>query len=552
MNKYGVHFEIDPHGNIVVIDSRGLWQSEMDSSSIIFFGKKEKMDMPAELTEEGFIDICMRNKGIGILNTNDKILVCNDPFCSVPMYVTQKENRIVFSSDIELFYGNGWKIDNSGFYEILLFESGLYDRTLIDGVKQLPAASMCVVDKAAMLFSIRPYWNFDVKENVLYEDVDKATDDVKDCLLGIFRNINSPITIGMSGGLDSRLSACMLHDTKKAEDLAFFTFGYDSRIKENTMGKDVLKKLWKGKQMPKHSFVKLTDSDYIGSKYVPLSTGGQIGLNHIHQYACIVKIKNKPKTLISNYYSDAVMGWDTIPVRSNETMGECDYYKLLRRNPLGLTNVEIDLIEHDLRKICDRYPVNGNFSCMNEFIYVTERNPKFHVRLSAMLAEFVDVELPYADYKLLSLMLSVPIRNRAEKLIEEKIVHEYLGTMRDISSRRYSERSCYSEKRYSLMDRLYYVLGYYRMRGINAFNALMAKYTDYRIQMLNPYLTENQNRVLNQSLYEDFLEGLSYLTEKGLANKKMNTMLKKKNYRFRNTSIKYNIIGLSMCVKNIF
>lgn len=549
MDKYGIHVEINTCGYMSVKGVKGLVQEGAESASIIFFTNKH-LTYSKLLTESEFIDMCVHNKGVGILNTNEKIIICNDPFCSVPVYVAKEGDKIVISSDIEMFYGNGRKTDRMGFYEILLYGSALYDRTLIEGVKQFPAASMCIIDKSSMDFLIKPYWNFEVKENPLYENINKAVEDVKNCLFDIFRGINIPITMGISGGLDSRLSACMLYETKKSEELSFFTFGYDPRIKENTISKDVLRELW-DKDLPKHSFVKLTASDYQNSRYVPESTGGQIGLNHIHQYACVRRMKNKPNTLISNYYSDAVMGWDAIPVRSNETMEESDYYRHLQRNTLGLTDEEISLIEQDLKKVCDRYPKSGNFSCMNEFIYVTERNPKFHVRLTAVLAEFVNVELPYADYELLSLMLSVPINNRAEKLIEEKITQQYLGEMHDISSRRYFERSENSEKRYSLTKRLYYSLGYYRMRGTNAFNAMMAKLTDYRIQVINPYQTENQNQVLNQSLYEEFLEGLSYLREQGLVNDKMVALLNKKDYRSKNIGMKFNMIGLWKCVERL-
>lgn len=547
MIKYGIDASINREG-IYINSLKGLARQETQDGKFIYFTKlsvKEKI----YIDSIDIRDYCKRNKGIGIENGEKQVIVYNDPFCSVPVYIGLEDNSIRITSSMEEFYHRGKEIDRIGFYEILIYGSGLYDRTLIDGVKQMPAASRCIIDKEALKFTIEPYWNFEVKENAEYCCLENAVKAVEDRLLNIFGEIKPDILIGMSGGLDSRLSACMLYKTKKSKDLSFFTFGYNHKILENKMAESVLLKLF-GKKQYKHLFVGLTPLDYQKSIYVPLSTGGQIALDHIHQYACIRKLK-KPVSYISNYYSDAVMGWDALPVREKESMDECDYYKRARLNKLHLQQCVLEQIEEDLAKVCKRYPQNGNFSCMNEFIYVTERNPKFHVRLSAVLADYVNVELPYADYELLEMMLSVPTYNRAEKLIEERIVHKYLGDMMDISSRRYSERSMYSESRYSLKETLYYRTGYFKMRGINFLNVIMARLTNYRIQFINPYLTENQNEVLNKTLYGEFQKALNYLKEFGLISGMLYDILRNKDYRAKNTSIKYNLIGISECVKRI-
>lgn len=302
-----------------------------------------------------------------------------------------------------------------------------------------------------------------------------------------------------------------------------------------------------GVKMPSHEFIKLVGQDYVNSQYVPQTTGAQIGLDHIHMYNAI-KRQMKDATIISNYYSDAVMGWDTIPHKENTLMQDSDYYKKLQNNHLFLRKEIKEAIKIDLEKICIRWPEQGNFSCMNEFIYVTERNPKFHIRMSAMCRSISNVVLPYADYQLLNIMISIPLENRADKLIEKKIIGRYLN-IRDISSRRYSERSRFTEKNYSMEERLFYLYGYYKMRVFQAFNVFLAKFTHYRLQIVNPYITENQNYVLNKSLWNLFNESIDYLAKESYISADTFRILKRKEYRSIHTSLKYSIISVYLCIK---
>ncbi len=543
MKKYGVRLVVDVSG-IQVHEANHLKWAENKDSGLWYFSNRIPSEF-SDLTEEKFEEFCKRNKGIGVIIKEDFLIVYNDPYCTVPVYITRYENRIVLTCDFEEFYYKNYETDVVGLYEILLYGSGLYDRTLLKGVKQMPAASKCVIDFKRNQYTISPYWNFEIVENSQYENIDVAVQDVDLRLHEIFADLDSEICMGISGGLDSRLSACMLRETKKASALFFYTFGYCSKILDYKLAKKVIAKLWKNDRKPRHEFFQLTSKDYLRSEYVPVSTGAQIGLDHIHMYRCLYRMKGSSKILISNYYSDAVMGYDAYPIKKNELMEDSDYYKKLQRNSLHLESELIRKIEEDLKKICCRYPVDGNFTCMDEFIYVTERNPKFHVRLSAIMGEFTNVELPYADFKLLNIMLSVPACNRAEKLIEQKIIDRYLGKLKDISSKRYPEHSNSTD---SIGEKIYYYYGYLRMRAINVFNIFLAKGTGYKLQLVNPYLTENQNFVLNQYLFDEFIKALEYLKSKGFVDQAFYEMMKKKEYRSTHTNVKYAIIGIWKCL----
>lgn len=496
---------------------------------------------------DNIIEVCKKNKGIAIKRTKEKIEIYNDPFCSVPVYVGKCNNKIFVTSEFRDFCENSSvHPDKVGIYETMLYGSGVYDRTIIEEIKQLPAACKVTIFPTNE-WTIEPYWNFDILLNEDIKSMDMAVEKTYECLTNIFiKYKDKKIIMGLSGGLDSRLSACMLSENLCKENIEFFTFGYSKYIKEFKIAKKVTQTL----DMPKPRFLKLTKDDYLNAECVAQNTGGQIGINHSHMYMCIKKYGDvRDKIFISNYYSDAVMGWEANEQSSKFDIKDSHYYEKLHYNNLKIEPQIVEEINKDLQKIGKRFPKQGNFSGINEFIYVIERNTKFHVRLSALCNELMTIELPYADYNLLECVLSLPIKYRAEKKIEKEIIERKFFSAKDISSRRYSERGETTEKEYSVAEKIFYMFGYYRMRITNLVNVTLAKFTGSRVQIINPYLTENQTVVLNRYLYSDYLETLKYLKDKKLIEEGLRQTIENKEFRTKNTGLKYTLIGLQKTLK---
>jgi hypothetical protein len=65
--------------------------------------------------------------GAQVIDHEGKIQVYNDPFCSIPLYITNDLNgEIIVFSDFENFYSNDSivkDIDEVGFWEIVFFGS---------------------------------------------------------------------------------------------------------------------------------------------------------------------------------------------------------------------------------------------------------------------------------------------------------------------------------------------------------------------------------------------------------------------------------------------
>ena len=85
--------------------------------------------------------------------------------------------------------------------------------------------------------------------------------------------------MGMSGGMDSRITLTFLSKYVPKENLELFTYGFDERLLEYKYACEVAAAL--GLNKPK--FHKLTKDSYKKAMdYLPQMSGGQIGINHCH------------------------------------------------------------------------------------------------------------------------------------------------------------------------------------------------------------------------------------------------------------------------------
>lgn len=421
-------------------------------------------------------------------------------------------------------------------------------------MKQLPAASFCEIEKKTMKYQICPYWNFDILEDETIDTQKKAVDLVYEQMTKIYDQYkDKAILMGLSGGLDSRLSAGLLGERMDVKKSIFFTFGYNKHILEYTFAKRVSKKL----NLPEPMFIKLDEKDYENAKEVAEKTGCHVGMHHGHTYVSLQRIDKKEEMIyVSNYYSDAVMGWDARKEKnSDEKLKDLAIYKRLYENkdklPVEAADEIIEDAVSDLRNIVNRWNREANFSCFEEFFYVVERNTKFHLRSAYQCNDVIRTDIPFADFNLLRLCISIPLKYRWEKKIERELIKQYYFDEKDISSRRYFERSRQGEQEYSFKEKIYYYSGGLILRGINLLNLILARLSNNRVQVVNPYQTENQRIVFDRYFKQDFLRELEEVMKHGLISEECYLELKKDNFRSNNVGLKFSIIGLGKCINDI-
>ncbi len=229
------------------------------------------------------VDFIKRNNGLLLFLSGEEFRIYNDPFRTVPIYVYRDSNFIRIFSNFEDFYlfngSKDIKVDKPGFWETIIFESGLGRRTLFEGVKQMPAASILKVNKD-LSYTIERYWNFSIELNSSIDTLDNAAAGLYERLDSIFGRLpkDKNYLMGLSGGVDSRLTLAMLSKCFKKDRLKLFTYGFDIRILEYIYAKQVANAL--GFDTP--LFHKLTPESYLQcsdelARRSAASIGGQRG-----------------------------------------------------------------------------------------------------------------------------------------------------------------------------------------------------------------------------------------------------------------------------------
>lgn len=531
---------------VEIVKNEGFCVSTNRNITYLYQNDGEKVILPEWIGEkpEEFI---LQNKGILICESKPWIHIYNDPFCSIPLYILPQKNHIALSADFAELQKccSGWELDEAGFHEMALFGNCINDRTLFRHVKQLPASSRVSMIMGSTSYQIENYWNFNIYRNTDIVTEQDATEKAHEKLKEIFEKYKGrKLHMGLSGGLDSRMSACLLREVSDKENINCFTFGYSSHILEYAFAKKVAKQL----HLKKPYFHKLKASSYLNSFDLPLKTGGQIGINHSHIYSYLSGRKLEG-IFLSNYYSDAVMGWDAKNSKEETNLTKLSYFRKLESSPYTLSaSVKEDILA-DLCKVVSRYDEKSNFSGLEEFFYVVERNPKFHVRMSFEYGNFIKTELPYANYQLLDLMISIPLEFRYEKKLEQNIANKYM-IMNDISSRRYFEKSDLSEKNYTKIQRFYYQLRTKQYRLYSSVNNRLFRYSKGRIQIMDPFQTEDPISVVvkNETMVN---QAADYLHTAGLIPEDFMKTLTDPNKKNSFVDMKLTFLGIAKCLKTI-
>lgn len=374
--------------------------------------------------------------GIQIIESEKTIEIYNDPFRTVPLFITRRisDNGLILFSNFEEFYRLEHvdkAVDQTGFWEIVLFGSALWTRTLYKKVNQMPGASRIIIEKSANSYRIERYWGFNVEVDSAINSIDKAADGLHEKLDNIFSKFEKSqrYVMGLSGGLDSRMTLAFLSRYVPKSNIELFTFGFSREVLEYQYAQEVARVL--GFRPPK--FHPISTGAYERAiEYLPQKSGGQIAINHCHiiDYLRTNRDNLKDKVHISTYYSDAIFGWDCIAEKKNESIQHSGYFKSLEKNPI-INKATLDEITRDIENSLSMYDAKYNYSKCDEYKYLCERNQKFHIYLASIQNQFAPTVLPYANYELLQYCLSLPIEYRANKNTVEYTINKFF---KDISS----------------------------------------------------------------------------------------------------------------------
>lgn len=482
----------------------------------------------------------VKQNGIQIIEDENKLEIYNDPFRTTPLFIVKNINdELIIFSNFEDFYkmdNIDKAIDEAGFWEIVLFGSGLWTRTLYNNVKQMPAASKIVINRNKNDYTIERYWDFDIKEDKSIDSIEKAAKGLYNRLDNVFSklDITQKYVMGMSGGMDSRITLAFLSKYIPKENLELFTYGFDKRLLEYKYACEVATAF----RYNKPKFHKLTKKSYQAAmSYLPKMSGGQICINHCHITSFLREHNLEEYKQISTYYSDAILGWDSKENKFIDKIESNFYVKTLIKFDFLTEDIK-STIENDSYKIFNKIKEEYNYCSLDEYKYVTERNQKFHNYMASIQNRFLNTILPFASYELFSYAQSIPLKYKCEKQLIDYILENYfnLKDMKNISSR------------FQWGSRFSNIKEWYSFKFLNRANAILRPFTKGQIQLFNKYQTEEQDRLLYRDFHKELKESTQKFVNLGLMNEEQKKEWDKLPLKSKGISERYHLISLGKLI----
>ena len=350
-----------------------------------------------------------------VAHPEGKFTISSDRFGTTPAFYRQDHDELLVSNDFDtVASGSCSEPDEIGFWELVLFETPLANRTLLRHVKYLCPGTTLTFALGVEL-QTRRYWNF------AFETLDVKTDEECAALCGetLREGLNQfaslPTVLPIGGGLDSRLLAAALHKVSPRAPVTGVTYGYDHHILEYVYAKKVFQRLGWLKPL----FHKLTPDSYIQCME-PLirRTGGLIGMQNGHFFDYLRSQGASETPILSGMYSDGVCGFDA----SCDLSGVDKLTAFVHVSSLWNKAASLELPDHifegiyaDLQAIRADWRKGSSITSFNEYMYVRERNAKFHLLMADSWRMFAPVKLPFAEPNVAMAFLALPTRFRQHK-----------------------------------------------------------------------------------------------------------------------------------------
>ena len=483
--------------------------------------------------------------GVQLIENDESIVVRVDVFRSQPVFIFKNSKNHLFIFDDMSFFNSrkDFKkdIDEVGFWEIILFGNSLWSRTLFSDLLQLPSASSLKINKSNNEFVIRRYWDFNVMVNEEIVNIEMAANLFDKKLNNIAGSLDKSETynIGLSGGLDSRITLAYLSKYLPHNKIKTFTYANSKKSLEYTLSKIISTKLKLSKPFLN---IMTRDSYKKALTFLPKMSGGQIGINHCHIIDSLKRLPLKNTSHISTYFSDVIFGFE-----SNENVSFED--KLF--NPYESKLLEVNYISQKIKKqilndskyLTEGYNPKFGITSLREYIYVTERNQKFHNYLNYIQKKFTDRSVNfYYNFELFKFSLSLPTKFKHKKKIEYYILNKYFNSIGSDAIGDISSNYFRPDSKMNFADN-------FKFKSINRINAFLRVLFKGNIQVNNVYQTEELEKILHKNFRNELKSSFNILKRIGVFNKS-HSFFRSLPLRSKGTSERYSIITIANLFKN--
>lgn len=476
---------------LLQVVSNGLIKTDLDLCTHVSNNSVFNIDFDDK------IEFAKRCCGIIIYSEKNKIVIYNDPFCTIPLYYKDSEDIFLASSDPQdiINYKNH-HFDIVGVWETLLLDAPLWNRTPYKNVKFLPASCALEIGEKTVL---RRYWNFEFETGSERFNKRSYLYDFDDLLTQKFSALRADsFLLGLSGGNDSRLAAHYLAKVQHPKSrIKLVTYSAYPNSNEFRYAREVAGVL--GLDMP--YFHMLNDQHYReGLEYLPQWTAGQISNLHCHlaSYLKENNVLSRNDVQLSCYYTDAVFGWECGDLYNVYDISSSSVYKVISSNSIVSEDIKERMLE-DCKNAFSILPKKGDcFSSLDEYKYIAERNPRFHMSLAFIQSQYISTLLPFADIDVISFALKSPVAFRKRKLILDELLRLINPVLSQIGSS--ANREYFHGQNSRLLHGTFPErMEFRKFRFFNMATQLLAKLSGGRVRFANPYQTEDQVSVYRKS-----------------------------------------------------
>jgi len=483
------------------------------------------------------------HKSFGYLlghDENGSFWVYRDRLGTFPLFMLpdRKNQQIVFFNRFYLVkeYWSEFTADKVGFWETVLFESTLGQRSMFANVLQIPCASRVRI-WPDLGYEIDRYWhiNYEIEANLTPK---RFMGNSYALLNHVFSKLDPKrnYLVPISGGEDSRIMAAFISKYISKTQVRAVTYGYDDRLLEYAYAKQVMCSL----DFDPPKFHKLTHKSYMRNlRALAESTGGCVSIQNSHLFDYISNIVGYSNLdiLACTAYSDGILGFDATESDKKEgTMDNCQYYKILEKwkGVVEMSSDVVEAIESDLRNLYSEWKDSSSISSIDEYIYLVERNNKFHSYLADIAREYGEIFLPFTEPELVDYYFSIPNKYRFRKLGTINMVKKYFPAISHVQS----IGSLFGKEGFKRP------LRFTHFKFINYLNYLTAVLAKDKVHFVNPYQTERHGYNLRKYNRPSVSSAVDYLVGREILDASISKQLKKIPPRNSfNHMLRYQIIN---------
>lgn len=352
--------------------------------------------------------------GIFYDKKNNTKIIFTDHIGDKQVFFSQIEDTLVFGSEInyliEYYKRNqlNYKLNKEAVYYILTYGYLLEDNTLISGIKKLIPGSYILIenDKTEIIqyYKVNNIPNYNQTEEEIIENIDFLFRQAVNRAFQKDLEYGYKHLVGLSGGLDSRMTTWVANDLGFGNNILNFTFSQSNYLDE-TIAKKIssdLKHEWIFKSLDNGLFLKNIE------EVIKISSGGSIYSGAAHGKSCLDLIDvNKFGIVHSGQLGDVVIGtFSTSKEYKDYSIDDGVYSdKLIKR--LDKNKIKYSYENEEIFKLYQR-----GFSGANQgLLAIQEKTETFS---------------PFYDIDFLQYCLNIPVEYRLKhKIYFQWIIKKY-------------------------------------------------------------------------------------------------------------------------------